>query len=52
MKKEKHKKNHIEGKAKEQKEKTSLEEKRDRKFDRGIRITDIAVRILMWIFKD
>ncbi|MEI5871310.1 hypothetical protein WBS46_27855 [Bacillus albus] len=33
-------------------EKIRLEEKRDRNFDRGIRIGDIAVRILIWIFKD
>lgn len=52
MKKEKRKKNYTEGKMKEQQEKFRLEEKRNREFDRGIRITDIAVRILMWIFKD
>ncbi|WES09618.1 hypothetical protein [Bacillus paranthracis] len=33
-------------------EKIRLEEKRDRNFDRVIRIGDIAVRILIWIFKD
>lgn len=33
-------------------EKIQLEEKRDRRFDRVIRISDIGVRILMWIFKD
>ncbi|WP_324656149.1 hypothetical protein [Bacillus cereus] len=33
-------------------EKIRLEEKRDRKFDRLIRIGDIVVRILIWVFKD
>ena len=33
-------------------EKIKKKKKRDRNFDRGIRIGDIAVRILIWIFKD
>lgn len=52
MKKNKRKNNYIERKAEEQKEKIRLEEKRDRGIDRRIRIGDIAVRILIWIFKD
>jgi len=50
MKKNKKKQQYNQRELKE--EKIRLEEKRNRKFDRGIRIGDIAVRILIWIFKD
>ncbi|WP_180249096.1 hypothetical protein [Bacillus cereus] len=50
MKKNKKKQQYNPKELKE--EKIRLEEKRDRNFDRGIRISDIAVRILIWIFKD
>jgi hypothetical protein len=51
MKKVKNKQQDNLKEIKEEK-KIRLEEKRDRNFDRGIRIGDIAVRILIWIFKD
>ncbi|HDR4727174.1 hypothetical protein ACQVSG_24025 [Bacillus cereus] len=51
MKKENHKKTFSKKKF-EQEEKKRLEEKRNRKIDRGIRLGEIAVRILIWIFKD
>lgn len=50
MKKTKKKQQYNRKELKE--EKIQLEEKRDCKFDRVIRISDIAVRILIWIFKD
>ncbi|WP_180229228.1 hypothetical protein [Bacillus toyonensis] len=50
MKKNKKKQQYNQRELKEKK--IRLEEKRNRKFDRGIRIGDIAVRILIWIFKD
>ncbi|KXH80289.1 MULTISPECIES: hypothetical protein [Bacillus] len=51
MKKENHKKTFPKKKC-EKEEKKRLEEKRNRKIDRGIRLGEIAVRILIWIFKD
>ncbi|EDX54259.1 hypothetical protein BCW_B0101 (plasmid) [Bacillus cereus W] len=49
MKKGNPKKGYKEGQAEEKKR---LEEKRNRKIDRSLKIGEIAVRILIWIFKD